>query len=147
VYAPVRRCKPIPWPMLHFRIIGLIWFVLSLVGATMFAPQLLSMAADRRYGISSGFHDMAFWASQFFVEGFLLLGMAAGFGLFQLKHWAAICTRITGVLLLLYCLSFLLMGEYEHYDIIWLAASLFGGAFASYSLFVVWRFRPYDRAA
>jgi len=133
--------------MAHFKITGLIWLALSLIAATVFAPQLWTMAADRQYGIGTGFHDSAFWVSQFFVEGFLLLGVAVGFGLLRLRRWAAICTRVTAVLVLLYCLSFILMGEFEHFHVAWLVVSLFGIAFAAYSLFVVWRFRPYDRAA
>jgi hypothetical protein len=133
--------------MVHFKITGLIWLALSLVAAAVFAPQLWSMAADREYGIGTGFHGVAFWVSQFFVEGFLLAGVAVGLGLVRLRRWAAICTRVTAVLVLLYCLSFIFMGEFEHFHPAWLAASLFGVAFAAYSLFVVWRFRPYDRNA
>jgi len=133
--------------MLHFKIIGAIWLGLCVIAAAVFAPELWSMATDQKYGLGTGFHDTGFWVSQFFVEGFLLIGVLLGFGLFRFKRWAAICTRITAVLLLLYCLAFLLMGEFIHYHFAWLIAGLFGLVFASYSLFVVWRFRPYDRAA
>jgi|SRR5436190_24025672 len=130
--------------MLHFKIIGVTWSVLCLVAAAMFAPHLWSMAMDRQYGIESGFHDAPFWISQFFIEAFLLAGALLGFGLFRLKRWAAISTRVTAALLLLYCLSFVLM---SHFPVAWLAVGMFGVAFAAYSLFVVWRFRPYDHAA
>ena len=130
--------------MLHFKIIGATWSVLCLVAAAVFAPQLWSMAMDRQYGFGSAFHDAAFWISQFFAEVFLLGGAMLGFGLFRLRRWAAICTRITAALLLLYCLSFVLM---SHFHAAWLALGAFGVAFAAYSLFVVWRFRPYDHAA
>jgi len=133
--------------MLHFRIIGLIWMALSLTALTARDPKLWVIVADPKYEIRADFQSLAFWALEFFVMGFLLLGATAGVGLFRLKRWAAICTRMTGGLLLLYCLSILLMDEYTHSHIIWLAASLFGVAFASYTLFIVWRFRPYDRAA
>jgi hypothetical protein len=130
-------------PTLHFKIIGVIWVVLCLTGAGVFAPQLWSMATDKQYGISGGFYDVAFWVSQFFVEFFLLAGAMVGFGLFRIRRWAAICMRITATLLLLYCLSFVLM---SHFPIAWLVVGMFGVAFAAYSLFVVSRFRPYEHA-
>jgi hypothetical protein len=129
--------------MLHFKIIGLIWLLLSLIAAMVFAPELWSMATDHKYGFGTGFHDTGFWVSQFFVEGFLVVGVLVGLGLFRLRRWAAISTRITAVLLLLYCAAFLVMGEFIHYHVGWLIAGLFGVVFAAYSLFVVWRFRPY----
>src|ERR1043166_7795134 len=104
--------------MLHFKIIGVIWLVLCLGATAVFAPQLWSMAMDGRYGIASDFHDVAFWISQFFAELFLLAGAMLVFGLFRLRRWAAICTRITAVLLLVYCLSFVLM---SHFHVAWLA--------------------------
>ena len=129
--------------MLHFKVIGLTWMVVCLAAAAVFAPQLWSMATDRQYGFGSGFHDAGFWISQFFVELFLLAGAILGFGLFRLRRWAAICTRVTATLLLLYCLCFVLM---SHFHIAWLAAGMFGAVFAAYSMFAVWRFRPYDPA-
>lgn len=130
--------------MFHFKIVGAMWAVLCLVSAVIFAPHLWSMVTDGQYGIRRGFHDLSFWISQFFAELFLLAGAMLGFGLFRLRRWAAICTRITASLLLLYCLSFVLM---SHFHIAWIIAGMFGVAFAAYSLFVVWRFRPYDHAA
>ena len=129
--------------MLHFKIIGVGWLVLSLVAAAVFAPELWSIATDQRDGLGSGFHDVGFWASQFFVEGFLLAGVLIGFGLFRMRRWAAICTRVAAVLLMLYCLAFLAMAEFPFaFEV----AALFGLAFSGYSVFVVWRFRPYGRA-
>ena len=128
--------------MFHFKIIGLTWVVLSLAAAAVFAPQLWDMAADKQHGFGSGIHDLGFWISQFFVEFFLLAGAVLGFGLFRLKRWAAICTRITGSLLLLYCLSFVLM---SHFPMPWPVLGLAGLLFTAYSLFVVFRFRPYDQ--
>ena len=134
--------------MWHFRIIGLIWLALSLTALIARNPTLYwVIVGEPKYEIRADFQSLEFLALEFFVVGFLLLGVMAGFGLFRLKRWAAICTRMTGGFMLLYCLGLLLMEEYIHSHIIWLAASLFGVAFASYSLFVVWRFRPYDRAA
>jgi hypothetical protein len=131
--------------MLHCKVIGLTWLVLSLVAAAVFAPQLWSMATDSKYGLGTGFRGAGFWVSQFLVEGFLLFSVLVGFGLFRFRRWAAICLRITAVVPLLYCLAFLLMGEFIHYHWAWVIAGLFGLAFAVYSLLVVWRFRPYDR--
>ena len=130
--------------MLHFRIIGLTWLMLSLGAAAVFAPQLWNMAADRQFGFGSGFHDAGFWISQFLTELFLLAGVAIGFGLFRLRRWAAICTRITGSLLMLYCLSFVLM---SHFPMPWPLLGFVGLAFAAYSLFVVFKFKPYDQIA
>ena len=129
---------------MHFKIIGVIWLVLSLVAAAVFAPELWSMATDQSDGLGSSFHDVGYWASQFFVEGFLLAGVLIGFGLFRIRRWAAICTGFAAVLLLLYCLAFLAMAEFPFTFQI---AALFALVFSGYSLFVVWRFRPYDRAA
>ena len=127
--------------MMHFKIIGVTWLLLCLIAAAVFAPQLWSMAMDSGTGFDE---DAAFWVSQLFAEVFLLAGAMLGFGLFRLRRWAAICTRITAALLLLYCLSFVLM---SHFHFAWLALGIFGVIFASYSLFVVWKFRPYDHAA
>jgi len=112
--------------MLHFKIIGVIWLVVSVLAAAVFAPELWSMASDQKYGLGTRFHDTGFWVSQFFVEGFLLTGVLVGVGLLRLRRWAAICTRVAAVLLLLYCLAFLLMGEFIHYHFAWLIAGLFG---------------------
>lgn len=128
--------------MLHFKIVGLTWLVLSLAAAAVFTPQLWSMAADRQNGVASGFHDTAFWISQFSAELFLFGGAVVGIGLFRVKHWAAIVTRVTASLLFLYCLSFVLM---SHFRMPWPVAGILGIAFAAYSLFVVFRFRPYER--
>ncbi len=130
--------------MLHFKIIGLIWLALSVAAAAVFAPQLWDMAADSQHGFGSGFHDAGFWRAQFFADLFLLAGAVVGFGLFRLKRWAAFCMRITGSLLLLYCLSFVLMSRFP---MPWPVLGLAGLAFAAYSLFVVFRFRPYDEVA
>jgi hypothetical protein len=130
--------------VLHFKIIGLAWLVFCLGAAAIFGPQLWSMAADRQYGFGSGFHGGGFWISQFSAEVFLLAGAVLGLGLFRLRRWAAIGTRITAALLLLYCLSFVLMSGF---GIALLALGMFGIVFAAYSSFVVWRLRPYDRAA
>ncbi len=133
--------------MTHFRITGAIWLVLCLTGAAAFAPHLWSIVVDRQHGIGTGFHGAAFWLLQFFVEAFLLLGVVAASGLLRLKRWGAICMRVTAVLLLLYCLIFLFISQYVEFHIAWLGESLFGITFAAYSLFVVWRFKPYDHAA
>jgi len=134
--------------MWHFKIIGLIWLALSLAALTARNPTLYwVIVGDPKYEIRADFQSLEYLALEFFVMGFLLLGVMAGFGLFRLKRWAAICTRITGGLTLLYCLSLLLFDEHIHSHISWLAASFFGVAFASYSLFVVSRLRPYDRVA
>ena len=129
--------------MLHFKSIGVVWLVLCVPAAAFFAPQLWTMVTDKQAGIASEFNDVGFWILQFFVELFLLAGAILGFGLFRLRRWAAIGTRITATLLLLYCLSFVLM---SHFGIAWLVAGILGFAFATYSLFVVCRFRPYDHA-
>ena len=130
--------------MLHFKIIGVTWFGLCLAEAAVFGFQLWSKLSDRHYGFGSGFHDTAFWFSQFFVEVFLLGGAIIGFGLLRFRHWAVVCTRCTSVLLLLYCLGYVLM---SHSDVASLAAGILGVVFAGYSLFVVWRFRLEDRIA
>jgi hypothetical protein len=130
--------------MRHFKIIGVSWFVLCLLAAAVFAPQLWSMAVDKQYGFGSGFHEPGFWISQFFVEAFLHFGVLAGFGLLRLRRWAAICTRMSATLLLLYCASFVLM---SHFPVVWLTVGMFGLVFAAYSLLVVWSFRPYDLSA
>jgi hypothetical protein len=129
---------------LHFKIIGLTWFVLCLVAAAILGSQLWLMAANKQDGFGSGFYGVGFWISQFSAEVFLLAGVVLGFGLFRLKRWAAICTRVTATLLFLYCLSFVLMSGF---GIAWLACGMFGVLFAAYSLFVVWRFSPCDRTA
>jgi hypothetical protein len=125
--------------MLHFRIIGVIWLVLSLAGAAFFLPELWSMATDQKYGLGSGFHGGGFWVSQFFVEGFLVAGAVTGFGLFRFRRWAATCTRVLTVLLLLYCLALLVMAEFPF---TFEMAALFGLILSGYSLFVVCRFKP-----
>ncbi|HEV2394148.1 MAG TPA: hypothetical protein VG146_17485 [Verrucomicrobiae bacterium] len=130
--------------MLHFRIIGVIWLILSLAGAAVFAPQLWLMAADHKYGLGSGFNGAGFWVSQFLAEGFLIAGAVLGFGLIRLRRWAALCTRVAAVLLLLYCLAFVTMAGFA---MAFELAGLFGLLFAGYSLFVVWRFTPCGRTA
>ena len=130
--------------MLQFKIIGVIWLVLSLVAAVFVNRDLWFTATDPKYGVGSGFLDTAFWTSELFVEGFLLAGVLIGAGLMRLRRWAAICARIEGVVLLVYCLAFLAMAEFP---LVLEAAALFGLCFAGYTLYVVWRFRPYDRPA
>lgn len=130
--------------MIQFRAVGLSWLVLCAVAATVFGAELWSMAADRQYGFGSGFHDTGFWISQFSSEAFLIAGAMLGLGLFRLRRWAAICSRVAATLLLLYCLSFVLMSGFGDG---WLAIGVIGIIFAAYSLFVVWRFRPYEHAA
>ncbi len=133
--------------MTHFRITGLIWLVLCLAGAAAFAPHLWSIVGDRQHGLGTGFHGAGFWMLQFSVEMFLLLGVVAALGLLRLRRWGAICMRVAAVLLLLYCLIFLFISQYVEFHVAWLGESLFGIALAAYSLLVVWKFRPYDRAA
>lgn len=129
--------------MLQFKVIGMMWFALCLIAATVFAPQLWSMATDRQYGIATDFYGSAFWISQFFAELFLLTGALQGVGLVRRRRWAAVCTRFTSALLLLYCLSFVLMSGF---GVAWLVLGFLGVMFAAYSLVVVWTQRPYDTA-
>jgi hypothetical protein len=126
--------------MLHFRIVGAVWLTLCLIAAAVLGVGLLSMASNQQYGFGTGFYDLGFWISEFSAEGFLLVGALLGVGLLRLKRWAAIGTRVTAFLLLLYCLSFALMSDFV---LAWLIAGCFGFAFSAYSLFVVWKFRPY----
>jgi hypothetical protein len=130
--------------MLHFKAIGLTWLVFCLAVAAIFAAQLCSMATDRQYGALNGFYDAGFWISQFSAELFLVAGAVLGFGLFRVKRWAAIGTRISAALLLLYCLSFVLM---SHFSMPWRVLGVLGVVFAAYTLFVVFTLRPYDRVA
>jgi hypothetical protein len=130
--------------MRHFKVIGMIWLVMALVGVGVLGLNLCSMAADKQYGFGTGFYGTGFWVVQFSAEGFLIAGALLGIGLLRFKRWAAIGTRITSALLLLYCLIFIV---FSGFGLAWLIAGLFGLAFSAYSSFVVWRFRPYERVA
>lgn len=131
--------------MTHLRITGPIWLVLCLTGAVAFGSHLRSIITDPQHGIRTSFHSTGFWALQFFVEAFLLLGLVAGFGLLRLKRWGAFCMRVCDVFLLLYCLVFFFISHYVEFHIAWLEESLLGVALSAYGLFVVWRFEPRDQ--
>ena len=129
---------------MQFKIMRATWLVLSSIAAVALNRDLWFTATDPKYGLGSGFLDAGFWFSELFAEGFLLVGVLIGFGLLRLRRWAAICARIEGVVLLVYCLAFLAMTEFS---LVLELAAILGLCFASYTLFVVWRFRPYDRPA
>jgi hypothetical protein len=132
--------------MIHFRIIGSIWLVSCLFSALKFPFELWSMAADQQYGITSGFHGVLFWISKFLVEVAFGLILAMGWGLLRLRRWAAVWGRFVGIISLAVCVWFILTQGVQHgpepYVAIWC-----GVALSVYTIFTVWRFKPYDRSA
>ena len=132
--------------MIHFRIVGSIWLISGLVSAVKFPFELWSMATDQQYGITTGFYGALFWISKFLVEVSFLLILLVGWGLLRLQRWAAVGGRFLGVISLLVCLWFILTQGMEHgpepYVGIWCLVAL-----SAYTIFAVWRFRPYDRIA
>src|SRR5437660_1858464 len=97
-------------------------------------------------GLSTDVHGLLFWIFQFLVEISFLLILLIGWGLIRLRRWAAVGGKFLGVISLLVCLWFILTQGMEHgpepYVAIWC-----GVALSVYTLFAVWRFRPYDRIA
>jgi len=132
--------------MIHFRIIGSIWLVSCLVPAVKLALDLWSLATQHPNGPPTQDHGVPFWFSQFLVEISLMLIMLMGWGLIRLRHWAAVAGRFWGVISLLICLWFILTQGTKHgpepYVAIWC-----GVALSAYTVFALWRFRPYDRIA
>ena len=132
--------------MIHFRIIGSIWLVSCLVPAVKLPFDLWSLATQHQYGLSSDGHGVMFWISQFLVEVSFLLIMIIVWGLIRLRRWAALAGRFLGVVSLLVCVWFILTQGMQHgpepYVAIWC-----GVALSAYTIFAVWRFRPYDRIA
>jgi hypothetical protein len=132
--------------MIHFRIIGSIWLVSTLVPTIKLAIELWSLARTHQYGPSTDAHGAQFWIAQLLVEVTFLLIMLVGWGLIRLRRWAAVAGRFWGVLALLVCVWFILTQGMKHgaepYVAIWC-----GVALSAYTIFAVWRFRPYDRIA
>ena len=132
--------------MIHFRIIGAIWLVSCLIPAVKLPFDLWSLTTQHQYGLSTDGHGVMFWISQFLVEVSFLLIMIIGWGLIRLRRWAALAGRFLGVVSLLVCVWFILTQGMQHgpepYVAIWC-----GVALSAYTIFAVWRFRPYDRIA
>jgi len=132
--------------MIHFRIIGSIWLVSCLVPAVRLPLDLWSLATQHQHGLSTDDNRVLFWISQFLVEVSFLLIMLIGWGLLRLRRWAAVGGRFLGIISLLVCLWFILTQGMKHgpepYVAIWC-----GVALAAYTIFAVWRFRPYERIA
>jgi len=132
--------------MIHFRIIGSIWLVSCLVPAVKLAFELCSLATQRPNGPLTDDHGAQFWITQLLVEVSFLLIMLIGWGLIRLRRWAAVAGRFWGVVSLLVCVWFILTQGMKHgpepYVAIWC-----GVALSAYTIFAVWRFRPYDRIA
>jgi len=124
--------------MIHFRIIGLVWLFAGLFNAGKFPLDLWAMPTNS--------HGVLFWISQFLVEARFVLILVMGWGLIRLRHWAAVCGRLVGVISLGVCCWFILSQGLDHgpepYVAIWCGVALSG-----YTIFSVWRFRPYDQAA
>ena len=124
--------------MIHFRIIGSVALLAGLVNAAKFPIDLSAMPPNS--------HGVLFWISQFLVEAWFVLILVMGWGLIRLRHWAALCGRLVGVISLGVCFWFILTQGLDHgpepYVAIW-----FGVALSGYTIFTVWRFRPYDRIA
>jgi hypothetical protein len=123
--------------MIHFRVIGAVWLLVGLVSAVKLPMDLWKTASG------SG---ALFWTSQFLVEGFFVLLLVMGWGLLRLRHWAAMCARVIGLISLGVCFWFITTQGMEHgrepYVAIWC-----GVVISAYTLFTVWKFRPYDRIA
>jgi hypothetical protein len=87
-----------------------------------------------------------FWVSKFLVEISFVLLFSMGWGLIRLRRWAAIGGRFVGPTSLAVCVWFILTQGTQHgpepYVGIWC-----GVALSAYTIFAVWRFRPYDRSA
>jgi hypothetical protein len=132
--------------MIHFRIIGGIWLVSCLVAAAKLPFDLWSMATRHQYGFSTDDHGGLFWISQFLVEVSFLVIMIIGWGLIRLRRWAAVAGLFWGIIALLICLWFILTQGTKHgpepYAAIWC-----GVALSAYTIFALWRFKPYDRIA
>jgi hypothetical protein len=132
--------------MIHFRIIGSIWLVSCLVPAVKQALELWSLATGHQYGPSVEEHGLQFWTSQLLPQGAFLIIMVIGWGLIRLRRWAALAGRFWGVISLVICFWFILTQGTKHglepYVAIWC-----GVALSAYTLFALWRFRPYDRIA
>ncbi len=131
--------------MIHFRIIGAVWLLACLVPAAKFPIDLWAIATDQQFGAGNA-HGAWFWVSQFLVEAWFVLALFMGWGLLRLRHWAAVCARFVGAISLLVCFWFILTQGLEHgpepYVAIWC-----GVALSAYTIFTVWRFKPYDRIA
>jgi hypothetical protein len=123
--------------MIHFRVIGAVWLLIGLISAVKLPMDLWKTANG--YGA-------LYWTSQFLVEGFFVLLLVMGFGLLRFRHWAAVCAKVVGLISLGVCFWFIATQGMEHgrepYVAIWC-----GVALSAYTLFTVWRFRPYDRIA
>jgi hypothetical protein len=132
--------------MIHFKIIGSIWLVSSLVPAIKLALEMWSFATQHRYGLSTEGHEVSFWISQTLVKISFVLIMLIGCGLIRLRRWAAVAGRFWGVISLLICLWFILTQGTNHgpapYVAIWC-----GVALSAHTSLALWKFRPYERVA
>ena len=78
-------------------------------GLAVSTPELVSVMFDPKTGIGTGFFGTGFWVVEFFLHFYLLFGIFMGWGLFRVRLWAAICSLIWAVVLMLYALSFILL--------------------------------------
>jgi hypothetical protein len=118
--------------MIHLRIIGSVWVLFGATGALACIAEGFGLLREARF-------DGGAFASLLIALPFCLFAVATGLGLLRARRWATICVRVVAVLLLLYCLSFVLM---SHFSFAWVG--LFGVVFAAYSLYVVAKFKPDD---
>jgi hypothetical protein len=124
--------------MTHYRVVGSIWLLFGITGFALCAIEWLRLL---RLGEPLTGGDMV---SACIAIGFCALAVVTSVGLLRGRGWARIVFGIIGVLLGLYCLSFLVMVGLEFgpfcYALCWL-----GGAFVAYTLTVVMMCRPHEQ--
>jgi hypothetical protein len=124
--------------MIHYRVIGSLWLLFGTIGFVITAVEcvrLLQMDGINIYGAM---------ASTLLVSGFCALAVTMAIGLIRDRAWSRLLARVVAVLLMLYCLSFILMVALEFGSVAFMTAWL-GVIFGGYTLIAPSRLKQNER--
>jgi hypothetical protein len=124
--------------MIHYRIIGSLWLLFGVIGFVITAAECVRLLQMDGLNIDGAM------ASTLLGSGFCALVVTMAIGLIRGRTWSRLLARVVAVLLMLYCLSFILMVALEFGPVAFTAAWL-GVVFGVYTLIALSRLKQNER--
>jgi len=100
------------------NLLGMLWALFGIVGFFYLSYQLTLIAIDSKYGITSGFYGVAWYAIQALFPIFCIFAFYSGVMFSMGKKWSIKAVKYLSIIALVYFFAFVLLGAHSEVPLV-----------------------------